>query len=167
MKPTTSPHIRVARSKIHSTGVYAKKGIRKGTKIIEYVGEKLTKKESDKRADVALDKHAKDKNNGAVYIFELNKKYDIDGDFYFNTAKFINHSCNPNCDVEISNDKIWIIALRQIKKGEELSYNYGYDYEDYEDHVCHCGSDKCVGYILSEDHWPKLKRSLARKKKKR
>ena len=93
-----------------------------------------------------------------VYVFELNKLYDIDGSVSHNHAKLINHSCNPNCEVEIINNEIWISAIKNIKKNTELSYNYGYSYDtDYVDHVCKCGSSKCVGYILDEDHWPKLK----------
>ena len=94
-----------------------------------------------------------------VYVFELNKLYDIDGSAAYNHAKLINHSCNPNCEVEIINNEIWISAIKNIKKNTELSYNYGYSYDtDYVDHICKCGSSKCVGYILDEDHWPKLKK---------
>ena len=157
MKPTTSPYIRVTNSKIHGRGVFAKKDIRKGTKIIEYVGEKITKAESDKRED---------NENGTIYTFELNSKYDIDGDVSYNTAKYINHSCNPNCETDIIRGKIWIIAMRDIKKGEELSYNYGYSFEDFEDHPCRCGSKNCIGFIVDEDHWSKVRRTLARKKEK-
>ena len=93
-----------------------------------------------------------------VYVFELNKLYDIDGSVSHNHAKLINHSCNPNCEVEIINNEIWISAIKNIKKNTELSYNYGYSYDtDYIDHICRCRSSKCVGYILDEDHWPKLK----------
>lgn len=154
----------VKNSGIHHKGVFAARDIKKGTKIIEYVGRKLTKKESDVVYEEQLKKHEQDKNQGTVYIFELNKKYDIDGNVEWNTAKYINHSCNPNCEVEIIKDHIWIIALRDIKKGEELSYDYGYDLENYEDHECKCGSDNCVGYIVSQEDWPKLKKILAKKK---
>jgi len=148
---------KILRSGIHHRGVFATKNIKKGTKITEYVGEKLTKAQSDRRADVYLDNAAKDSNNGAVYIFELNKKYDIDGYVPHNDAKYINHACDPNCDIEITRGHIWVVALRNINKGEEITYNYGYDFEDYEDHPCRCGSPNCVGYILDEDHWHKLK----------
>jgi len=166
MKPTTSPYIEVKRSRIHGTGVYAKKDIPKGTKIIEYVGEKITKKESERRAELHLERHKKNKEEaGAVYIFELNKKYDIDGDVPWNTAKWINHSCDPNAETMIINGHIWIIATRDIKKGEEITYNYGYDLENYEDHPCHCGAKNCVGYIVGEEHWPKLKKLLKKKRR--
>ena len=165
-RKTTSPYVLVKDSKIHSTGVFAKKFIPEGTRIIEYVGEKITKAESNRRADIPLSRHKNDASHGAVYIFELNKRHDIDGDVSYNTARFLNHSCDPNCETGIVRGHIWIIALRDIEKGEELAYNYGYGYEDYEEHACRCGSKRCVGYILAEDQWPRFKRAQARKKKK-
>lgn len=165
MKPTESEHIVVEKSKIHSTGVFAKKFIPKNTKIIEYVGEKITKKESDKRADIQLELHKNNKHDdGAVYIFTLNKTHDIDGNVSWNTAKWINHSCDPNCETENIRGHIWIIALRDINKGEEISYDYGYDIDNYDEHPCHCGSEHCIGYIVSEKQRPKLKKILSRKK---
>jgi len=166
MKKTTSPYIVLRKSKIHRKGVFAKKDIPKESRVIEYVGEKITKAETDKRSPALIEKFEKHQSPGAVYIFELNKRYDIDGFVPYNTARYINHSCDPNCEVEIIRGQIWIMNLRNIKKGEELSYNYGYDYEDYHDHPCYCGTNKCVGYILAEEHWPKLKKKLAKKKKK-
>ena len=146
------------KSHVHGSGLFAVQNIKKGSKIIEYIGDKVTKKEGDKRADKQIKQYKKNKNNGMVYVFELNKLYDIDGSVSHNHAKLINHSCNPNCEVEIINNEIWISAIKNIKKYTELSYNYGYSYDtDYVDHVCKCGSSKCVGYILDEDHWSKLK----------
>lgn len=166
MKPVTSEYIRVSRSGIHNKGVFAAKDIPKGTKVIEYVGEKITKAVSDKRADRDIDLNKENPDeNGAVYIFELNKRYDIDGNVPYNTAKYINHSCNPNCETDIIRGKIWIIAIKDIKNGEEITYDYGYDLDNWEDHPCKCGSDNCIGYIVREEDWPKLKRILAKKKK--
>ena len=146
------------KSRVHGSGLFAIQNIKKESKIIEYIGDKVTKKEGDKRADKQIKQYKKNKNNGMVYVFELNKLYDIDGSVSHNHAKLINHSCNPNCEVEIINNEIWISAIKNIKKNTELSYNYGYSYDtDYVDHICKCGSSNCVGYILDEDHWPKLK----------
>jgi len=146
------------KSTVHGSGLFASKNIKNGSKIIEYVGDKVTKKEGDRRADKQLNKAKKNKNNGMVYIFELNQRYDIDGGVTYNEARLINHSCNPNCEVEIENNRIWISAIKHIKKNAELSYNYGYSYDtDYIDHICKCGSKKCVGYILNEDQWSKIK----------
>lgn len=167
MKRTTSPHIFIRNSKIHARGVFAKKNIPAGTQVIEYVGEKITKVESDRRAEIVLNVNKKDKTKGAVYIFTLNKRYDIDGNVPYNTARFINHSCHPNCEAQLSRGHIWIVATQDIRKGEEVSYNYGYGIEDYEEHPCCCGSLDCVGYILDEEHWPKLKAKHLKRRPKR
>ncbi len=160
MKKTTSPYILVKNSSIHRKGVFAKKDIPKDTKIIEYVGEKISRAEADRRGEEVLEKSKNHTVNGGVYIFELNKRQDIDGNVPYNTAKWINHSCDPNCEVDIIRGHIWVISLKNIKKGEELTYNYGYDLENYEEHSCKCGTKRCVGYIAAEEDWPKLKRKL-------
>ena len=148
-------------------GVFAKKDIPDRAKVIEYVGRKVTKKQSDDIYDEQYEKSAEHTKDGGVYLFELNKRYDIEGNVPWNTARLINHSCDPNCETDIIKGKIWIIALRDIKKGEELSYDYGFEFDrDYRDHPCKCGSKKCVGYIVDEDDCPKLKRSLARARRK-
>ena len=148
---------RVSISSIHSRGVFAETDIAKGTRIIEYIGEKITKKEAGRRVDASIDKHRKDQSDGAVYIFELNKSYDIDGNVLYNHARHINHSCDPNAETEIIRGKIWIVAIRNIAKDEEITYNYGYEYDDdYNQHPCRCRSSRCVGYILGEEHWPIL-----------
>lgn len=153
------------KSSIHGSGIFAKALIPKGTRIIEYIGEKITKAESNRRGPRLVEYAKSHKELGAVYLFELNKKYDIDGHVSYNTAKYINHSCDPNCEVEIIRGHIWIIALRDIQRDEELFYNYGYDdVSEYEDHPCYCGTKRCVGYILSEECWPMLKRVLVKKK---
>lgn len=157
IKRINSPYVVVRGSAIHGRGVFARKYISAGTRIIEYVGEKITKAESERRAEVILNHSKQDRTKGAVYIFTLNKRYDIDGNAAYNTARFINHSCHPNCEAQLIHGHIWIVALRDLNKGEELSYNYGYDMDSYEEHPCRCGSHNCIGYILAEEHWPKLK----------
>lgn len=158
MKMPENENVELKKSKIHNYGVFAKKYIPKGTKIIQYMGEKITKEQSDQIADRDLENNSKDPDHGAVYIFELNDKYDIDGNVSYNIAKYINHACKTNCEAEIIHDEIWIVAEKDINEGEELHYNYGYDIDSYEDHPCKCGSEKCIGYILAEEHWPKLKK---------
>lgn len=163
-KKVKSQYITVKKSKIHGTGIYAKKNIPEGTRVIEYVGERVTKKESDRRAQTPLENNAENEEMGAVYLFEINKRYDLDGYVPYNTARYINHSCEPNCESDIIKGRVYIIAIRDIKKGEEISYNYNYSWEDYEDHPCYCGTKDCVGYILAEEYWPKLKRKLKKKR---
>lgn len=154
----SNEYISIRRSKIHSKGAFAKKDIPKGTYIIQYVGELITKAESNRRADSVVSKAKKDVTKGAVYIFELNKRYDIDGNVWWNPARFINHSCNPNAETVNDKGAIWIYALKDIKKGEEVTYNYGYSIDEYEDHPCRCGAKNCIGYILRKEDWPKLQR---------
>jgi rfaE bifunctional protein kinase chain/domain len=148
------------KSKIHGIGVTASRNIKKGSNIIQYVGEKITKKEGDKRSAERIKKYLHKKNEGSVYIFELNSRYDIDGSPLYNKARYINHSCNPNCEVDIKENEIWIKAIKTIKKGDELCYDYGYEFDadDFADHICKCGSKNCVGYIVSQSDWPKLKK---------
>ena len=154
----------IKNSKIHGKGVYARIDIKKRTKIIEYVGEKLTKKQGDVRAQEQYNLSKKNKNMGSVYVFELDNKYDIDGYVSWNPARLINHSCDSNCKYKMINKGIWIVARKDIKKGEEITYDYGYDLEDYKDHPCKCGSKNCIGYIVGKHYKKKLIRILKKKK---
>ena len=142
--------------------MFAEGAIKSGNHIVEYVGEKITKAQSEKIAGAQLKKAKKNREEGQVYIFTLNKKYDINGDFPYNKARLMNHSCNPNCDTDIVDDKIWIRSFKDIKKGEELTYDYGFSFhkEDFRDHVCKCGSKNCVGFIVTESDWGKLGKFL-------
>jgi hypothetical protein len=149
------------KSKIHNLGAYTAKPIRKGTRIIEYIGRPLTKK----KAQTELE----DRNG---YVFTINKFFDIDGSVQWNPARYINHGCDANAESDIIDDRVWIIATRSIKKGEEVLYNYNYDLADALDNPCRCGAENCVGYIVDDDYWPKLrklieKRGQRAKKKKR
>ena len=159
---------KVKSSKIHGTGIFAAQNILKGTKIIQYIGDKITKSEGDRRSALRIKNYLNSSKTGSVYIFELNKKYDIDGYVKRNKARYINHSCDPNCEVDIANNEIWISSIKNIKKGSELNYDYGYEFDkhDYKDHVCKCGSKNCIGYIISSDDWAKYKRFKKNKRKK-
>lgn len=160
---------KIRKSKVHGDGVFALDDIPEGSRILEYLGEKITKKESDRRGWAQFEK-AKKSGDAAVYLFILNKRYDIDGDVPWNDARLINHTCEPNCEAQVIRGKIWIVALRDIAKGEELGFNYGFDLENYDDHPCRCGTDSCVGFIAGEEYWPalhkKLKKRLAILKKR-
>jgi len=152
----------VRNSDIHGRGVYATQDIEPETQIIEYVGEYINKETSEERA---WEQAAKAQENGeaAVYIFTLDKKWDIDGNVPWNDARLINHSCDPNCEAWIEDDSIFIYAVKPLKKGEEMTFDYGFDIECYEDHPCLCGKDNCVGYIVSQSQWPELAQKLAEK----
>lgn len=149
----------VRQSSIHQRGVFATRFIRSGSQIIEYVGEKITKAESEKRGWKQLE-HAKATGDAGVYIFILNDEWDIDGNVEWNIARLINHSCEPNAEACLDEEesRIWIWALRDIEEDEEILFNYGFDLESYQDHPCRCGSSRCVGYIAGEDYWPELRK---------
>tara|TARA_B100000579_G_C22316387_1_gene613982 strand:- start:97 stop:546 length:450 start_codon:yes stop_codon:yes gene_type:complete len=142
---------KIKKSRIDNRGLYAKYDIKKGTKIIEYKGKIITRKQSEE--------NPKFDNGKAIYLFNLNKKYDLDGDFNFNTARLINHSCDPNCEVAGIGLKVWVYAIRDIKKNEELSYDYGFSFDkDYKQFPCKCGAKNCVGFIVREGSRWRIKR---------
>ncbi|MDB4735365.1 SET domain-containing protein-lysine N-methyltransferase, partial [Akkermansiaceae bacterium] len=97
----------------------------------------------------------------AVYIFNLTKKWDLDGSVEWNPARLINHSCEPNCEAIQEGKRIYIQALRDIETDEEITFDYGFDVESYKDHPCLCGSAKCVGYIVGKDYLEELAEKLA------
>ena len=154
-----STYCEVRGSEIHGRGVYATCFIPAETRIIEYVGEIIDKNESERRGN---SQHRKSLETGdaAVYIFTLSKNYDIDGNVPWNTARLINHSCDPNCEAWVEGRRIFIHALRDIHPGEELTFDYGFDVDCYEDHPCLCGRPGCIGYIVSREQWPELRKRL-------
>ena len=121
--------VQVGKSRIAGQGLFTLQDIQKDTRIIRYVGERISKAESSKRIA-----------EGNVYIFTFSGQYDIDGNVLSNTARYINHSCAPNCITELTRRSIWVIALRDIQVGEELTFNYRYDDKK---HRCHCGAMAC------------------------
>jgi uncharacterized protein len=155
-----TPAFIVRKSSIHNEGVFAAREVAKGERIIEYKGEKISKKESERRGMEHFDASTRT-GGGAVYLFILNKTHDLDGSMEWNTARLINHSCEPNCEAQIIRGRIWIVAKRRIKEGEELSFDYGFDLESWQDHPCRCGKAKCIGYIAGRSYWGKLRKLLA------
>ena len=124
-------------------GLYATKNIKEGTIIINYVGKIITKKQTE----------TSDKFNNAkpIYLFSLNNRYDLDGDVSWNTARLINHSCSNNCDYNGKGLKLWVTTIKDIKKGEELTCDYGFSYDsDYKQFPCKCSSINCAGFIVRE-----------------
>ena len=155
-KPTTpSAHapIKVRKSKIEGRGVFAQAAISPESHVLTYVGEVISKREATRRLKA-----------GNPYIFTLNDSEDLDGDIPANLARYVNHSCEPNCESRHDGDEIRIYAIKDIAPKEELTMNYGYGFEDYRDHPCRCGSSKCVGFVVAEEHFAKVRR-LGKKKK--
>ena len=146
---TRSPWASLRRSAIHGRGLYASKAIPVGTRIIEYEGERITKAESDRREERRRAR-LRQGGDGCVYIFALNKRHDLDGSMVWNTARLINHSCEANCESGKIRGRIWIVALRDIEKGEELTFDYGFGMENWREHPCRCGTRKCAGFIVAK-----------------
>lgn len=111
------PRIERRRSRVHGWGVYAAEAITKNTRIIDYAGEKIRSGESSRREERYLTK-------GCIWCFRINRAWARDANVGGNVARFINHACKPNCYSQIVGDIIWIRAGRNIRKGEELTYNY-------------------------------------------
>ena len=136
---------RIKKSNIDKNGhgLYAAKDIKSGTKILDYIGKIITKKQTEKSD--------KFDNAKPIYLFNLNSRYDLDGDVSWNTARLINHSCSNNCDYEGKGIKLWVTTIKDIKKGEEFTCDYGFGYDaDYKQFPCKCGSINCAGYIVRE-----------------
>ena len=151
---------KIKKSKIdNKRGLYATKDIKKGTKIINYIGKIITNRE--------VEESAKFDNNKPIYLFTLNNRYTLDGDFNWNTAGLINHSCNNNCDYEGKGFKVWVSAIRDIKKGEELTCDYGFGFDkDYKQFPCKCGAKNCCGYIVRAGSRFRINKKFAISKKK-
>ncbi len=135
----------VRSSTIHATGCYTTAAIPKGTFIVQYLGPRLTVEEADERY---VDQEE-------TYLFGLSDgKTVIDG---YGDAAFINHSCNPNCEaVESKDGEVWIVAVRDIAAGEELTYDYSlYDGGDDDPSTCACGSAHCRGTLYSDEELAK------------
>jgi len=129
-------------SAIHGTGGFASRDIPAGARVIEYLGRRIGKQESLRQCELEN-----------PYIFDLDDQHDLDGNVEWNPARLLNHSCAPNCQAEEQEGRIWIVALRDIAGGEEVTFNYNYDLQDYKEHPCRCGTPSCVGYILAEEYF--------------
>lgn len=129
----------VAESKIHRWGVYADEDIPPRRKVIEYTGERISRKETKIRASRPLN-----------YIFTLDKYWSIDGSAGGSGAQFINHSCHPNTVARIIKGHIIYFSTRAIRKGEELTVDYNFG-KDVEVVLCACGADDCRGTINLKD----------------
>jgi SET domain-containing protein len=143
-------------SPIHGLGAFARADIPKRTRIIEYAGEKISNAEADRRYDdAAMRRHH-------TFLFILNDRTCLDAAYEGNEARFINHSCDPNCEAVIERGHIWIDAVKAIPAGTELVYDYQYEddaeytEEDLRFYACKCGAPNCRGTIV------KTRRKLTR-----
>lgn len=138
----------VRRSRIHGSGVYATRTIPKGTRIVEYLGDRISHEEADVRY------LEKGQDNGHTFLFVVNDRVVIDAGIAGNDARFINHSCDPNCETVIEGGRVFIEALRTIRPGEELGYEYGLTWESTDDpqelanYGCRCSAPQCRGTML-------------------
>ena len=144
----TTPIFQVRGSRIQGKGVFAARAIRKGARIVEYTGERITHEEAETRYDDrSMTRHH-------TFLFTVDDEICIDGNAKDNVARFINHSCDPNCEALDQKGRIFIYAKRAIKVNEELSYDYGYDLEislrmAKKYYPCLCGAATCRGTIIN------------------
>ena len=148
-KEEPNPYIELRTSAIQGTGAFATRPIRKGTRLIEYLGERISWRTADRRYDDdTMGRHH-------TFLFTVDDKTVIDGAVKGNAARFLNHSCDGNCEAVTDRKRIFIEARRNIKAGEELLYDYQYERteahteEDERFYACRCGSPKCRGSILA------------------
>ena len=146
-----SPQLfRVGRSAIQGKGAFATRDIRKGERVGEYTGERISWEEADARYD--------DESQGRhhTFLFEVDDETVIDAAVGGNPSKYINHSCDPNCEATIEHGHVFIDAVKNIKKGEELFYDYSYVLDEphtaavKKRYPCWCGAKKCRGTILAK-----------------
>ena len=159
--------ILVRDSNVHGRGVFATRRIEKGERIIEYLGERVSHDEADRRYEL------KDDNDSHTFLFIVDSKTVIDAGTDGNEARFFNHSCDPNCESVVEKRRVFIEAIRAIEPGEEMTY----DYQIYRDHddpenideifACRCGFTNCRGTMLWPPEPKKKKRSKSAAKKKK
>lgn len=161
-----TPPYEVRGSRIQGRGVFATRRIRPGQRIIEYAGERISNAEADRRYDEEkMGRHH-------TYLFTLTRRTVVDGNRRGNDARYINHSCHPNCVAVIEDGRIYIDALRNIQSGTELTYDYQYertgpgDAELEEFYRCRCGAAKCRGTILRPRKKKRKERSGAGRRRR-
>jgi SET domain-containing protein len=147
-RTTVHPLLVARRSGVQGRGVYARRDIPSGTRLIEYTGERISNAEADRR-----DEEEREKRHH-TFLFILDEHTVIDARYGGNASKYINHFCDPNCEALFEGQHIWIYSTRDIQKGDELGYDYEYDWEphytmaDLAQYACFCGSPKCRGTMV-------------------
>jgi SET domain-containing protein len=160
---TRKPLFEVRHSRIHGYGVFALRRIRKGTMVIEYLGDRVTHALANERYE------DKDPKDGHTFLFTVDAKTVIDAGVNGNEARFVNHGCHPNCQTVNSGRRIFIEALRTIQPGEELAYDYQIQRDDDDPadvdvvFACRCGAKNCRGSML-EARKPRQRRRRAPKR---
>jgi SET domain-containing protein len=156
-RPSPGPAYRLRRSRVHGSGLFATRVIPKGAQIIEYVGERISHAEADRR-------HAdKDPEDGHTFLFTIDAKTVIDAGVGGNISRFINHSCDPNCEVILDDGRPFVESIRAIQVGEELAYDYNLTRapddlpEIAKVFACRCGAATCRGTMLAPLKKPKAK----------
>ena len=140
----------VRHSKIHGRGVFALTDIPKGTRLMEYLGERITHREADRRYA------AEHEHSPHTMLFAVNDKVVIDATRTGNSARFINHSCRPNCEATEEDGRIFIDTIRKVPAGGELTYDYNLVLEERHTpavkraHACFCGVRGCRGTLLGD-----------------
>ncbi|MBI3566994.1 MAG: SET domain-containing protein-lysine N-methyltransferase [Gemmatimonadetes bacterium] len=157
----------VKNSRIAGRGGFATRAIETGERIIEYLGERVTHAVADAR----YDDYASATHH--TFLFAVSRQTVIDAAVDGNDARFLNHSCDPNCEAVIERSRVFIVALKPIAKGEELVYDYAYtrdgsetEEEEYTLYGCRCGTKKCRGTILAPLTPAELKKRAAAAKKR-
>lgn len=163
----SQPYYVVRNSKIHGKGVFAKRPIRKGTQVLEYTGKIVSREEADEIGTTTVNGHTH------TMLFTIDDDRVIDGNVGGN-AKFINHSCEPNCEaVQYDDDRIFIEALRSIPKGQEITYDYHLEVPGKitekvkQEYACFCGSPNCRGTQIAQSILDKARKKEEKKKAKK
>jgi uncharacterized protein len=161
MTAPRTPAFEVRRSALHGMGVFALRRIARGSRIIEYVGERVSHAEADRRYE------SKEASDNHTFLFIVDRHTVIDAGVDGNAARFVNHACEPNCESVIEDARVFIEALRTIQPGEELTYDYQIQREaddppDVDEvFACRCGFANCRGSML----WPPRRKARAAKSK--
>ena len=148
-KPAHPELLEIRPSPIQGLGGFAKQFIPAGTRLIEYAGQRITPAQADARYPDDDDRHH-------TFLFAIDDEIVVDASVNGNDARFINHSCDPNCDVVVEDEKLWIETIRDVQPGEELAYDYAYVLEERHTpaakrrYPCSCGSVNCRKTILTK-----------------
>jgi uncharacterized protein len=158
------PLFEVRSSRVHGMGAFALRRIRKGTRIIEYLGERVSHEEADRRYE------SKAASDAHTFLFTVDSRTVIDAGVGGNEARFLNHSCDPNCESVIEGRRVFIEAIRNIEPGEEMTYDYRIQREAddppgiEEVFACRCGFSGCRGTMLSPPDPPRRTRAQVRRR---